>query len=82
MPCLKVQGDEVLVGEDHEPVFLTITYGNPDKVSRGFTKSMTLSEVKLVVMELTGRDLSKCAVSRMVIKGRFNRLLFTFSQCC
>ena len=66
---IQIGGVEIRTGPEHDPVFLNVTYGNPDQLSRGFPKSLTLAEIKLILQEEVGLDFTQILVSRLISKG-------------
>ena len=73
IPCTcifkQVQEKCVPAGAECEPLFLTVAYGNPDVISRGFPKNCKLAELRKIVTEITGADLSSVPLCRVAVKG-------------
>lgn len=67
--CVQVDGLPIPYGAETEPVMLSITHGNPLQFSRGFPRSMTLSEVRSVIEDMTGIAATDMLLSRVLTKG-------------
>ncbi|XP_067119368.1 ubiquitin carboxyl-terminal hydrolase 40-like isoform X1 [Centruroides vittatus] len=65
----EVGGEIILVGIHHEPILLNVTcrLGDMDcvKITRGFPKSMTLGELKVLLCDITPLNLEDIVISKV-----------------
>lgn len=56
-------------GQEYEPILLNISYGNDQLFIRGFSKSLTLEEFKVIVSEETRIKTKDLRLKRIVNQG-------------
>ena len=67
---LQVHGETPAIGEKCEPLYLTITYGNPSKICQGFPKNMALGQLRCVMSEYSGIEFDHLQLNVLVNKGK------------
>ncbi|VDI18321.1 ubiquitin carboxyl-terminal hydrolase 40 [Mytilus galloprovincialis] len=74
-----VNGTTVPSGQEYEPILLNISYGNDQLFIRGFSKSLTLEEFKVIVSEET-RIKTKDLRLKRIVNQDTNPKLIDFSS--
>ncbi|CAG2202906.1 USP40 [Mytilus edulis] len=75
----EVNGTTVPSGQEYEPILLNISYGNDQLFIRGFSKSLTLEEFKVIVSEET-RIKTKDLRLKRIVNQDTNPKLIDFSS--
>lgn len=79
----EVGGEIILVGIHHEPILLNVTcrLGDIDsvKITRGFPKSMTLGELKVLLCDTTPLNLKDIVISKVEFQNN-NSIITEFDE--
>ena len=68
---LQINGEEIPIGIDKEPIQITISHGSESQIKRGFPKLLTLGELRLMVCSLAQLDPDTTTVNRVSIRGMY-----------